>query len=434
MSNLDSKVKGSSTPGGTDTFRNLPVGADGEVLVADSAEASGVKYSAPSAIPGVGTGLDGLWIYGDGSDGNVTLVGNMTLALGDNIKNFNNLTLAGFTLTCDSTDDYMVIGVKGTLAGGGGTLSVRIRGVDGSTNFGGTGGTAGGTSGAGGDGGGGASALYVFARIVGGVTLDARGTEGADGTSGTVAGFVAGSGTSGATAVNENAAFMERSFPPVLSGHFGQADGTAGVASALSAANLTILTRTVKDILRWVLQSGFANYTGGFDARNSFSAGAAGGGGGNAAAGATTVDGGGGAAGGIGVFGSGGAGGSAFALATGAGNKASGGGGGAGAGGGLIQLICDQVTSATSVLAGGGAGGDGGNGDRAGAGVAIGGGGGGGGGGGLVAVLVTVGSGFITTSVTGGAAGVGGTSAGSGTPGGSGSPGGAGFATTLLKT
>jgi hypothetical protein len=433
MSQPDSKVKGSSTVGRGNTFGNLPVGADGDLLVADAASASGIKFDPPASIAGLGVGLGGLWLYGDGADGNVTLVANTTLAAGDVTKNYNNLTLAGFTLTCNVADVYMVLSVKETLAGGGGTISIQNRSDSGGSTPG-TGGAAGGTGGAGGDGGSGAGAIYIFARIIGGVTLEARGTDGVDATDGTVAGFVAGSGATGGSGLIENAKFMQRVFPPVLTGHAGDSNGTAGTASAISAADLAVLTRTRKDILRWILLSGYALYLGGLDMRNSYSAGSSGGGGGNAAAGATTVDGGGGAGGGLGVIGSGGAGGAAFALATGAGDKASGGGGGAGAGGGLIHLICDQVTSATSLLADGGTGGDGGDGAADGAGVATGGGGGGGGGGGLVVALVTVGSGFITTSVLAGAAGAGGTSAGSGTPGGSGSPGGVGYAMTLLKT
>jgi hypothetical protein len=435
MSHLDSKVKGSATIGRGNVFGNVPVGPDGDVLIADAASASGVKFEAPASLAGLGVGLGGLWLYGDGADGNVTLVADTTLVAGEVTKNYNNLTLAGFTLTCDIADIYMVLSVKNTLAGGGGTISVQNRSDTGAGSPPGIGGTAGGTSGAGGDGGRGAGSIYVFAKIIGGVTLEARGTDGVDGTDGTVVGFVAGSGTTGTPPLIETPKFLTRTFPAVLPTHQGNSDGTAGTESAISATDLALLTRTRKDILRWILLSGFANYGGGnADMRISYSAGSSGGGGGNAASGTTTVNGGGGAGGGLGIIGKGGAGGSAFALATGSGNKASGGGGGAGAGGGLIHLICDQVTSATSLLADGGDGGNGGDGARAGAGVATGGGGGGGGGGGLVVAIVTVGSGFVTTSVTAGAAGVGGTSAGSGTPGGSGSPGGVGYAMTLLKT
>jgi len=439
VSHLGSKVKGSLTVGRGNTYGELPVGTDGQVLLADSAEASGMRWATPSSITGVSAGLAGLWIYGDGSDGNVTLVANTTLAAGDLTKNYNNLTLAGFTLTFDqAADNYMVIYVKDTLLGGGGTLSARSRGAvfppfftfD---NAGGAGGAGGGTAGSGGVGGDASGAIYVFARKIGGTTIDVRGSDGVDGTDGTVAGFAAGAGSFGTVGTNGNVALIAGFFP--VGGGAGAPNGIGGAAAAIPTPN--DITRTLKDIMRMVMLSRISDQsfsTPYFDARLAYSTPGSGGGGGNADTLLTPVDGGSGAGGRCGIRGDGGTGGNAAALATGSGNKASGGGGGSGAGGSLAMLVCDEVLSATSVLGDGGAGGDGGDGAADGAGVAIGGGGGGGGGGGAVYAIVTTGSGFLTLSVTAGAGGAGGVSAGSATPGDPGVAGAAGYSSLLLKT
>lgn len=433
MSLLDPKIKGSIQVGRGNGFGALPVGVNGQVIVADSTEPSGVKWITPSAIPGVGSGLAGLWMYGDGSDGNLTLVANTTLAVGDSVKNYDTLTLAGFELTFDTTDPYMVLYVKTTLSGGGGRLSAQSRGPV--TATGGLGGTAGGTGGAGGDGGNAAGAIYLFAKTIStSVTVDASGTNGTSGADGTL--FVAGDGADGNAPAFADIVFVSYLNTIGAGQVFGLASGLAGIAGILQAANRVVIARTYKDILRLMMQSGISQYSvvQPPDLRLTYSGAADGGGGASAKSGATVALGGGGAGGAPGIVGDGGAGGDAAVVATGIGNKASGGGGGSGAGGGLIHLICDDILAAITVTVNGGNGGNGGTGAVTAAGVARGGGGAGGGGGGIAVVIVNTGSGFVTVTATGGTAGAGGANVGAAGTGVAGTAGVVGYTALLLKS
>jgi hypothetical protein len=419
MSLTASKVKGSISVGRVNGFDVLPVGPDGYILSPDSVQPSGLKWASPGSTFGVGLGLAGLWIYGDGADGNLTLVANTTLAAGDSVKRYNNLTLAGFTLTFDVLDYYAVIYVKETLSGGGGSISAKSRG-QGTLNAGGVG--TPGTGTIGGDGGYGTGSIYVYARTIStSVTIDARGGDGLFGAGGTAMGAGGGSAGTNCEFFTSNSVLMSKTYiKPGLVNQFGLPNGIAGGSEGLTtntAAELAEVRRTCRDLLRAVLgmvqgrsvydYTLFAPVGPPEDFRWNRSTGGGGGGSGGANTGGL-VDTGDGAGGGRGVVGDGGNGGLSVGAAITVNIAGGGSGGGGGAGGGVAVLICEDVLAATSVLASGGLGGPGGDADAPaaiGGSLACGGGGGGGGGGGLAVAIMKTGSGFVTVSGAGGTGG-----------------------------
>ncbi len=433
MSFTAPKVKGSVPFGRGNAFGHLPVGSDGNILVADSSGPSGVNWSSSALAVGAGVGLGGFWMYGNGEDGNVTLVGNTVLAAGDSVKRYNNLNLGGFDLTFDSTDFYAVVYVKDTISGGG-NIVAENRG-SGTFNAGGLGGLS-----PAGDGGAGAAAFYVFARNITGVTqISAAGGGGIAGGGPSIFLLPGAVSEYASDIIFKSKSYPSPSAPNTQAGfHFGPGVGFGGDGSppTVSVANRQEINRTAKDWLRMVVMNGFSDYTAGAPPDERWSR-SNGGGGGAAGFGPNlgpvmfVTAGGGGGAGGAGIIGNGGGGGGAAAvlLTLVAGESStSGAGGGGGGGGGVAILVTDTVTAATSVNTSGGIGGAG----SGGSGVPAdpGGGGGGGGGGGYSLAIVRSGVGFVSASAAGGSAGLGG---GGGTPGAAGSTGFPGIAAVLAS-
>ena len=444
MGHTASKIKGSMPFGRGNTFGEFPVGSDGNILVADSSGPSGVNWSSSLLTVGAGVGISGFWMYGTGVDGNVTLVGFTTLAAGDSVKNYNNLDLAGFNLTIDTTDFYGVIYVKDTLTSvpGGGVIHASARG-SGTTNAGGAGGlTSGGTGGPG------AAAIFVFAKnVTGTLQVAAAGGAGTAGITGDPLGPAPGSGAEYSDIVFKAKAYPSPPTPPNPQGgfHFGPGAGFGGDGSGLvvSTANRQEIRRTATDWIRMVVMNGFSDYTAAApspDERWNRSNGGGGGASGMNAGpgGMVVIAGGGGGGGGAGIIGDGGNGGGAAAVAIDlnpAFSASTGAGGGASGAGGVAILVSDTVTAAIMVNASGGIGGAGGAGSGGSLALgAPGGGGGGGGGGGYALAVVRSGAAFVTAFVPGGTGGLGGAGAApGGTPGASGTAGSPGLGVVLAS-
>lgn len=261
MGHTASKVKGSIPFGRGNAFGNLPVGSNGNILVADSSGPSGVNWSSSLLAVGAGVGISGFWMYGDGSDGNVTLVASTVLTAGDSVKNYNNLDMAGFNLTFDSTDFYAVVYIKGTLSGSG-IIQADSRG-SGTTNAGGGGG---GTSG--GAGGAGAAAIFVFARnVTGTVQIEASGGGAAAGGTGDPVGpFCMGFSSEYASdIIFKSKSYPSPPTPPNPQGGFtfgpGVGFGGDGSGAKVTAANRQEIERTATDWIRMVVMNGFSDYT-----------------------------------------------------------------------------------------------------------------------------------------------------------------------------
>ncbi len=146
------------------------VGTDGQVLVADSSQSSGLNWLTGAAF----------W-FGTGGDSSSTLGSNTALA--DNLsycRNYTTLDLSTFTLkgfsgTTSSFDRSSVYCISVLLTGSGGSILPAI----GAAVVGGAAVVRGGSSGAGGTGGAPAGGLYVYARKVSGtVTINGAGAAG----------------------------------------------------------------------------------------------------------------------------------------------------------------------------------------------------------------------------------------------------------------
>lgn len=428
MSFTDPKAKGSIEVGRGDGFDVLPVGADREVVLADSAQAKGLKWGIPSAV----SAQFPLWMFGDGSDGDLTLVADTVLSVDVAIQRYDNLDLAGFSIENDPSAFGITFFIKGTLTLGGGTVRGAFQNA---TNVGGAGGGT--TGGAGGDSGRGRGFAWVFAKtIVGTGTIHSDGEVGIAGVNGAVqsatsprAFGVVGTGVGDTYYIQGNQAVSFAPNPGNTPGgaYTGGPGGsaTSGVTSSFSKFNYA-------DIDAIVLH-GYPNLgsyptpliEGGWGRAWGPGIPGGSGGGGNEAEGSVFPSvgrdgeaGGGGGSGGqsIGGGGAGGNGGDGNGNdPAGSGSGASGpGGGGGGSSGGFVCVLTNSAPATLTVSANGAAGGNGGDG-TVGSGPSAresGGGGGGGGGSGGTAALIAQAANGATVTVTGGAGGTGGAAGG----------------------
>jgi len=320
--------------------------------------------------------------YGGGGDGNVTL-GVTTDLLTDNIKFYNNLNLAGYTLSGDSP---FIVFVLGTLTLGGGTIEVNP--IDG----GGLGGDGAYLSG--GDGGGGGGAVFVIANTITGTgTIQANGVNGENGGGGYGNNGEDFDGLPGED--GESGELVDQNYVAAGGGTGGADPGGVGGVRA-----------DAEDIAAWIMNV-IADINIIQVAVKTFGFGGSGGGGGGCDGsnnGAGRADGGSGGGGG-GLIAAGGAGGDAGG-GSGDDDETGGSGGGGGGAGGLTVLITETNPSTVTLRAEGGDGGDAGDGGGASADDSGGGGGGGGGAGGITLGIVKTTLG--TTSVTAGSGGTGG--------------------------
>lgn len=355
-------------------------------------------------------GLAGDWMYGDGADGDLTLVADTVLTNDDNVKAYNDVDLAGFKLLpFDAGDCYLVLQVNGTLDGQGGTVN-----SEGKTSVTvGVGATAANVP-SGGNGGLGAGALWVFARTVADSAVKSDGSTGLAGGDGNAADTLNATGGGGSPGATTTGFIIAGDVMTITVGGGAATTGLGGARGLISSGGSQALAkRAAADLLRLLFGH---NQTPGLvapDSRIWASGSGAGGGSGSERFGsaAATRVGGGGGGGAPGVWGLGGAGG-AGGSSTNPVNEgnSTGGGGGGGGGGGLAVLICGDVSGSVSVTANGGNGGAGGAGNAATGGAAGNGGGGGGPGGGGVAV--GIGPSAITVTATKGAGGAGGAATG----------------------
>ena len=409
MSFTDPKVKGSIQVGRAGGFDVIPVGADTFVLSADSVATTGLSWIAPGTV----SGGSAFFFYGDGGDGNATLVANTVLASMDNVKRFNNFTQAGFEIENHTDNFFIMIFVRDTWTPGGGIIQGNIGSVGG---LGGPGGTPPFSSGE--DGGSARNSAFVLARTtVGTGTVNAAGKGGLPGNNASGQGNGAANPGAGPANPLEQVAYAWGTFFVANFGGGGAAGAVpTGGTGGTAGPGLTVgVIQQFKDVFATLcicLDLGTVVSPESGQPWRFTGVGGSGGGSGNSGS-ATDGGGGGAGGGGAGYFGAGGAGGNGGdgqtnGGATGAGDG--GGGGGSGASGSLAFFMGSTVPATVTVTASGGAGGAGGNASVV-SGFSGGGGGGGGGGSGGVAIgIAPAGAGYTVTASGGGggAAGVGG--------------------------
>jgi len=249
----------------------MPDGTSGYVLTAQGADVDPAYAAAPAA--------GGLAIFGDGSDGDVTTTGDVTLTRD---MFYNSLTVdTGHTLY---PAGYRIF-VKGTLTVNTGGIIDRS-GNDGSGTTGGAalaagtlgGSGAGGDTGAGGDGGAGGSGggvmVIVAKNIVNNGTIRANGGAGVDG-----------SATSGTHVAGNNGG----STNPSLGGAGGDGGDTGGSPNYLGGTGGTVTAaKTGKDAVigiisesvQSLIKGGGGGGSGGCDDNTGGTTGTCGGGGG----------------------------------------------------------------------------------------------------------------------------------------------------------
>lgn len=429
MSFTDPKAKGATEVGRGNGFDILAVGADGTILSPDSASALGLKWSLP---PSYGARFP-IWMFGDGTDGSLTLGADTVLAAETPMARYIDLDLNGFSLENAASGIVVIIYVKGTLTLSGG----EIRG--GFHDAGGAGGSPGGvTAGTGGAGGRGRSGTWVFAKeIVGTGHIHSDGENGADGTAASVNSAVVSRAAGSAGGSNYQSYYLQGIIALTGVGTGGSPGSLPAGGAGGSGAPGIFVNETQsgwRDHLAmifcvWPITASFTSPIAPANWGRAAGPGVngSGGGGGNEAEGNTGsggtgegAPGGGAGSAAFGVSGNGGNGGDGndqdAAATSGA---SSGGAGGGGASGGFVCVLTNSAPSTLTVSADSGAGGIGADGIAAPSGRQSGGAGGGGGGsGGMTIFIAQDGNGATVTAAlgvggAGGAAGGGGATAGS---------------------
>lgn len=389
---------------GSDPIRKA-VGSDGLVLTAASSETTGLAWSSPSSFG---------FMFGTGEDGDLTLVANTSITdFSSNmvILQHDEVDLASFTLTKDGANDvWLVLCCKTSLTANNGSLVCSPGGGSSDTSAGASGGSGGGAGGTSGER---AYGCWIYARrILGTGTATVNGGTGSNGANATAATATANgsAGANGSTSITAGGTTVPVTGGVNGGGGGGQSAGTGGTAGTGSSAPQASAAEIYKDPMPLFLMPQFQNatvsggtsadfwrwYTGslpggaGAGGRNNGGAQAGGGGGSGASASNWWCQATAGSAGGAGAAG---------------GSGAGGGAGGAGGSAGLMVVVSYYIASTWTFRAKGGTGGNGGNGfDRGGGGA-----GGPGGQGGWVAIAKGPQSQTPTTDVTGGTGGSGGT-------------------------
>lgn len=389
VASLPLTTKGDILGRSTTENKRFGIGTADQVLTVDLTQELDLKWKT-IVFPGYARGQ-----YGDGADGDLSLVGDTVLTASQYVFRYNNVALNGFILTC--ADDFTLLQVKGTLSLGGGKIQARQQAQ---VNGGASQETGGG--GVGGKGGGAVGVLYLFAKTIvdsGGGRISA---DGVAGTAGTLGGTVSeNTGIAGGTNGSGTAYLQGTAF----AGGNSTGGGVPG-AGVASTAFTALQKTTFRNCLAWLQASGIY-----LDTTSQWYSLARSGAGGAAGEGQTVGGAGGGGGGGGGNAGNGGNGGAGGARGSGPGPAGGGGGGGGGGGaaGGFLIVVTDSVTTGVTFSANGGNGGGGALGGPA---TFAGAGGTGGGGGGGLVIVVSPGGG--TLSATGGTSSGGGVAGGVG--------------------
>ncbi len=396
---------------GSDPIRHA-VGTDDDILTSDSTQTNGLAWVTRSSI---NLGLGGPWIYGDGFDGDLTLAGNTTMTDDENIKCYNDVNLAGFTLTYNSNNFYLALYINGTLTGASGYIASWS--LDAGTV--GAGGSAGGlpSGGAGGDG---CGACYVFAKTVANTTVSSKGRPGVAGTDAQHPADVSGVNVAGGNAAGTirwrggNLSLTQAVGGSTVGGFNIVSTGGAGGSQTSAQRRIPLLMSRSPMELVFPLYGSQASDGAAMEtntsSRASNSATGAGGASGaeDTPSGGSRVSGGGGGGGGASFYADGGAGGDGVLSSSSGNEKSAPGGGGGGGAGSDATLVTDDGSSSTCE-SDGGAGGNAGIGGDLGCQAGDGGGGAGG-------IAVGVGPGLTVTAAGGiaGSTGNGGVNGGAG--------------------
>jgi len=367
-----------------------------------------------SGVPAGGGGVGAL--VGSGVDGPLILGADTVLPVDDNIREYTNVTGAGFDLSPTTTNLYAVVLWTGKAT----DFTVKSIDVTARPNGGAANGTGGG---AGGRGGAAAGAAFAYGDDGVNVLVDVRGGDGDPGVNG-VGPSANNNGIAGSVGSTD---LKTGAHNWVLTGAAGGIHGQnsaaavqGGLAASGTANQMLRIKRISKDFGRWIYGWGSwqapPNHsetgTPGPDGRVWKGTSGAGGGSGYSTTNNTgTSMGGCGGGGGFGAYGQGGRGGGHNGQASGTAGSAGCGGGGGGGGGGGFGVLMLNTASGCKVLSRGGHGGAGGSSLAGGANIVTGGAGGGPGGNGVSLGGSKTGAG-ITTDTTDGWSNVGAPGAG----------------------